>query len=900
MQEWVLARGITRQITAPYTSVQNGIVERTNRTLQDRMRSMMLAAKAAAEFWVLAFMAAIYQYNRTPSTAIGGALPESKWSGKMADLSMLRVWGCVAWVKIHPAQRDDGKHLSARAARGMFLGYSTEHKTWLVWTPGRTGKQFVHSRDVKFDENRNYWDIVLSRQRTEVFGPEESDEVDWHEVTGEDRTTVTVDMDLGSHAAPQPAPESGVTAPQTPAQLHDQGSVGALEVVDQQDAASVGAPSEMLDDLMYDLPLSDLLASPLRNQEPPMLLDLMRDTPEPDTSREQAPSPTPAAAFLPAEEATFAEDVPAPSISERQLRAEARHIMRFGQACHVQGANKIFGSALSSVASSEMRTSADGFELEPTFRHEARQRKDWGKWKEAENEQLKALEEMQTWKVIELPKGKSTIGCRWVYKLKLDEEGNASRYKARLVAQGFSQVPGRDYTDTYAPTARLDTVRLVLAICVQHDLIVHQMDVVVAYLQGHLKDEIYMRLPPEYAERAGAVGDNLVLKLQRPLYGLKQAGKVWNDKLHSILMARGFRRCVADRCLYIRHSKGGKPIIILVYVDDLLICSPTTEIMTSEKAYLSSQLDIVDGGPVRHFLGIKITRDKETGAIHLSQKAYIEATLSRFGLDRSTGSKTPLPLKIPPRSKPGEDDLENPLFDADRTKGYAQRVGCIKWIASTTRPDMIFPANLLGRFQSAPEEEHEELATQSLRHFRKTSDHELVFYPDRRQLPVLIGFCDADYAGDTDTRRSTTGFVYYVYGNPVTWSSRLQPTVALSTTEAEYMALCEGMREGLWLKTILEELGLWTKGQSIPLRTDNEGCRALALNPDDHRRTKHIDILYHAVQEAVEDGRLEVDRVNTAENPADVCTKPFTGVKLHDARLRLHVLPPNVEPPSEP
>ncbi|CAD7066170.1 unnamed protein product [Tilletia caries] len=184
MQDWVLEQGITRQITAPYTSVQNGIVERINRTLQDRMRSMMLSAKALAEFWVLAFMAAIYQYNRTPSTAIGGALPETKWLGKPADLSMLRVWGCVA------------------------------------------------------------------RQRTEVFGPEEPEEVDWHEVTGEDPKTVNVDTYLGSNAAPPPAHESGPVVHQPPTQQDDQVSVGAHGTVDLQDAVSVGAPSEALDDLI--------------------------------------------------------------------------------------------------------------------------------------------------------------------------------------------------------------------------------------------------------------------------------------------------------------------------------------------------------------------------------------------------------------------------------------------------------------------------------------------------------------------------------------------------------------------------------------------------------------------------------------------------------------------------
>ncbi|KAE8187238.1 hypothetical protein CF335_g7232 [Tilletia laevis] len=838
--------------------MQNGVVERTNRTLQDRMRTMLQGAKAPAFFWPLAIAAASYTLNRTPHKAIGYKMPEQKWTGKVADLSLLRVWGCVCWIKVH--RSDEGK-LRARGVRGMFTGYDQQHKAWLVWTPTNTNKQFHWSRDVVFDETRCFYDVLLSQQTAGAPGAHELTELDWSDVSGvspvDDAVYVTNELASSS---------------QQHGSAHIEDDVVQARAFPEVERDIDGASSVDLDSL---LSLSDVLASRLDMESPPLDPIFSAESPPPPPSDAAAP---PADIFLPVIDGpSFVEDAPAEAVNERQLRAERRHIMRFG----VSNAAQYF--ALSTVAYSistttELRTSLDGVLLEPANRKEALRRSDWGRWEEAEREQYDALMGMNAWEIVELPKGANIVGSRWVYKLKVDEHGNAARHKARLVAQGFTQRPGEDYTSTFAPVARLDAVRLCFAIAIHLGLIAHSMDVVTAYLNGTLHETIYMRQPPGF--HIGNAND--VCRLLVPLYGLKQAGHEWNLRLHEVLEQNGFRRCEAERCIYVRRGKGVEFAIILVYVDDLLIFTKTDFSMTAIKAFINKAFKCTDSGPVTHFLGMKIDHDPIKGKVVFSQAAYIDAMLERFGVTKIANAASPLPPLIPSRTP------KDTAAQVDRVRSYAQRTGSVKWIAHTVRPDVIFAAGCLGRFQSNPSEEHEALLQQTLRYIRRTKDWTLVYTRSSSSTNPLVGFCDSDYAGDVQTRRSTTGFVYYAFGNPITWTSRLQPTVALSTTEAEYMALCEGMREGLWLRSLYRELGLWHEGP-VPLYTDNDGCRSLAHNPDDHRRSKHIDTQYHRTRNAVDHGDLSVSRVDTSENPADVCTKVLPGTKMHDARVRLHL-----------
>ncbi|KAE8255524.1 hypothetical protein A4X13_0g3015 [Tilletia indica] len=860
VKQWTREQGIAWQYTTPYSSVQNGVAERMNRTVQDKARALMHGASASHQYWPSAMTTASYLVNLLPSKAIGNKVPMERWEGQKVDTSHLRVWGCVAWIKIHDQQRTEGK-LSARGLRGMFLGYAGDHKAWTILTPSHPTKKVHVSRDVRFDEGTRFVDTVLSEQnplKPAATSFEDMLELDW-----EEDNTVTIETEL-----PAPSKEaSGIDMTAVPVRS-DTGwkDVEAPRSSTPQPRAT--SPSLLDFDSVMNIEPYELLQTHI--EEETLNIPGMTTLPE-----IRLPDP-PAAAPAPS---TGSPRRMGP-LTEREMRAHKRHMVR--QGITFPGAQALHGFhalAVSSSTESQIRLSADGQELEPATFSEAKRRKDWDKWKHAMDEQMESLMGMGTWELMELPPNRKAIGSRWVYKLKLDEEGQAARWKARLVAQGFTQQPGVDYFETFAPVARFDSARIIFALAVHHGWVIHQLDVVTAYLNGDLDEEIYMRQPPGF-EQKDKDGKELVCRLRLPLYGLKQSGRQWNSKFHTKLLERGYVQCKSEPCLYVRRS-GGSFSIMLIYVDDVLVVAPTEKEVAVEKLWLKATFDVTDGGMLRHFLGVKII--SEHGRITLSQRAYTQAVLERFGLSHEKLASTPTDAKIPTRA------AEDYVPSKQSIRAFASMIGCLKWIAQTIRPDLAFTCSVLSRFQARPTAVHMEAAKRALRFLRKTANEDLVYERCSGRVPGLVGFADADFAGDSDTSRSTTGFVFYVHGNPVSWSSRLQTSVAMSTVEAEYIALAEGLREGLWIRNLLSELGFPAQ-VPFELHTDNEGTRTIAQNPEAHKRTKHIALRYHAIRERVQRGEISVVRVDTKDNPADVLTKHLAGPQLSDARIKLHVV----------
>ncbi|KAE8218105.1 hypothetical protein CF319_g7952 [Tilletia indica] len=855
---WARANGIEWQYTTPYTSIQNGIAERMNRTIQDKARAIMHASGVVSGMWPSAMHAASYIINHLPTKALGGKIPQERWEGKEVDISHFRVWGCVAWIKVHDQQRTNGK-LSDRGLRGMFIGYAEDRKAWMILTPSHPTKKIHYSRDVRFDEGTRFVDTVLSEKNPlmpSALSYEDMLEMEWNDKVAPDVAVIDTEIPQSRHDAQAP--------------IHDSlGSDTGWNEVDAPKASTPMTPptSPSLLDLGMLLSPREFLATPL----PDTSLRIPSTTP--------TPSPSPVPSLRPPDPPAVP---PAPHMGRnqregpmtaRELRAEKLHLARHGR----PRSPGFFALSVSLQESEDLRLSADGQELEPATYWEAKKRRDWDKWSKAMDEQMNALVGMHTWDLVELPAGRKAIGSRWVYKLKLNEDGMADRWKARLVAQGFTQVAGVDYFETFAPVARLDSLRVILALAAHFGWVIHQVDVVTAYLNGDLEEEVYIRQPPGY-EKKGP-NRNLVCRLRLPLYGLKQSGRQWNTKFHKQLIKRGYVQCKSEPCVYVRRI-GGSIRIALIYVDDVLIVAPTEAEVAVEKDWLKATFDVTDGGPLRHFLGLKITR--EGNKIIMSQRSYIKAVLERFNLSFEKPASTPTMDKAPQRAPV---DYE-PSRDAIRL--FAAMVGCLKWIAQTIRPDLMFACGVLSRFQARPMPEHMDAAKRTMRFLRKTADEDLVYQPGTDSIPRLAGFADADFAGDTETSRSTTGFVFYIHGNPISWASRLQVSVSMSTVEAEYIALAEGLREGLWLRNLLSELG-YPAQVPFELHTDNEGTRSIADNPEAHKRTKHIALHYHAVRERVNQGEIAVVRVNTDDNPADVSTKHLPGPKLREARLKLHV-----------
>lgn len=488
-------------------------------------------------------------------------------------------------------------------------------------------------------------------------------------------------------------------------------------------------------------------------------------------------------------------------------------------------------------------------------------RDDWDQWEVAVQEEMKSHEQNNTWTLCELPEGRKPITCKWVFKVKKGEDGAPDRYKARLVARGFTQRYGYDYAETYAPVARMDTVRAVLSVANQERLQVHQLDVKTAFLNGTIQEEIYM-VPPE-----GLVqGSKLVCRLNRALYGLKQASRAWNERFHQFVTRLGFKRSENDQCLYVRTTNGERLLLVL-YVDDILIAGRDMKAISVIKSCFKKEFAMSDLGEVSCFLGMRIERDIEARFLRISQKAYLESLLRRFGMEDCKPAVTPVECHL--KLKKGTE--------ADRTdKPYRELVGCLAYVAHTSRPDLCAAVNVFSQLQSCPTDEHWRYLKRILRYVKGTLDVGLEFQGGDSEAALVV-FSDADWGNDINDRRSMSGYILRVFGGTVAWLTRKQQTVALSSTEAEFVALCTATCEGIWMRRLLADLGVVIK-ESVVYYEDNQSCMRVAEEPRDSRRMKHVDIKFNFIRELVQRGDMVIKYIPSERQLADVMTKGLPAV----------------------
>ena len=488
-------------------------------------------------------------------------------------------------------------------------------------------------------------------------------------------------------------------------------------------------------------------------------------------------------------------------------------------------------------------------------------------WADAMKEEMNSLTENETFTLTPLPRGKQAVGGRWVYAVKESPDG-AETCKARYVAKGYSQVEGIDYKETFSPTANMTSVRALMQVAVQEDLTLHQMDVKTAYLHAPIDCEVYME-QPEGFEIKSKTGEHLVCKLNKSLYGLKQSGRNWNMLLHDHLTENGFVQNDADHCVYSRKSEKEK-VILLVWVDDLIIAASNNTLLSDVKEMLKSRFKMKDMGPLKHFLGIDFRQSE--GEIKMTQKRHVEKILAKFGMSECKPRSTPCEQKL-------NFDSEGEVIDST---GYREIVGSLIYIMTCTRPDLSWVVSKLSQYLAEPKQQHWATAKHILRYLKGTMDQELHYQKCEESLLQLEGYSDADWAADKDDRRSTSGYCFSLTENGpvISWKSRKQPTVALSTCEAEYMALAATTQESMYLVQLLK--GIDSSNQHIPVKIyeDNQGAIALSKNPVCRQRSKHIDIKYHFVRSAHAEGKISIEYCPTADMVADVLTKPVTKAKF--------------------
>ncbi|KZV25304.1 retrovirus-related Pol polyprotein from transposon TNT 1-94 [Dorcoceras hygrometricum] len=481
------------------------------------------------------------------------------------------------------------------------------------------------------------------------------------------------------------------------------------------------------------------------------------------------------------------------------------------------------------------------------------------------------IEKNKTWELVDRPKNRKIIGVKWVYRTKLNADGSINKYKARLVVKGYAQIFGVDYSDTFAPVARLDTIRLLLAVAAQKNWKGHQLDVKSAFLNGFLQEEIYVEQPEGYKKEEKKIKS---IFLKKALYGLKQAPRAWYNRIDDHLHNLGFAKSLSESTLYVKHT-GTDILIISLYVDDLLVTGNNTNIVEKFKQEMMEIFEMTNLGLMTFFLGMEIKQSEFE--VFICQKKYAKEILKKFKLEECKQMGTPMNSKERLCKEDGTEKTDLAYFRS--------LIGCLMYLTAT-RPDILNSVSILSRFMHCAIEEHLKAAKRVLRYVKGTCDFGIKY--TRSKEFKLVGFSDSDWGGSIDDMKSTSGYCFTLGSGVFSWSSKKQEIVAQSTAEAEFIAATAAVNQSLWLRKILFDLSL-EQTQSTEIHVDNQAAIAISKNPVFHGKTKHFNIKLFFLREVQKNGAVTLVYCRTEDQAADVFTKPLPISKFEFLRTKLGV-----------
>ncbi|KAJ9542648.1 hypothetical protein OSB04_029154 [Centaurea solstitialis] len=492
-------------------------------------------------------------------------------------------------------------------------------------------------------------------------------------------------------------------------------------------------------------------------------------------------------------------------------------------------------------------------------------------WKEAMNEEILVIRKNNTWELVDLPEGKNVTKLKWVYHTKYRADGTIQKHKARLVAKGYAQEEGVDFGETFSPVARFETVRTFLALAAQLQWPVYQLDVKSAFLNGELEEEVYVAQPEGYAVNGC---EDKVYKLKKALYGLKQAPRAWYSKIDSYFLENGFERSKNEPTLYVK-KRGTDFLVLCLYVDDMIYMGSCESIVAEFKSSVMEKFEISDLGLLHYFLGLKVNQCVD--GIFISQHKYAVDLLKRFNMLDCNPTSTPMNVNESLRANDGTD-LASARF-------FRRIVGGLNYL-SHTRPDIAFSVSAISRFMHNPTVHHLGAAKRIICYVMGTIDHGIWY--SKVSNPRLVGYTDSDWAGSLDDRKSTSGHVFSLGSGAISWSSKKQGIVALSSSEAEYVAATASACQAVWLRRLLADFGQVQEG-ATQIYCDNKVMIAMSKNPTFHSRTKHIDIRYHFLRDLIAKGIIELKHCGTRQQVADVLTKSLPNVKHDSFKVKMGV-----------
>jgi len=497
-------------------------------------------------------------------------------------------------------------------------------------------------------------------------------------------------------------------------------------------------------------------------------------------------------------------------------------------------------------------------------------------WKAAMKAEIEGCEKQQTWELVrrsDLPRSTNVIPCKWVYKIKTDETGAVAKYKARITPKGFKQKHGVDYFEVFANTGKYKTLRVVLGLAASRDMELRQLDVPQAFTQAELEEEVYMEMPQGFGV------DGMVCRLLKSLYGLKQSPRNWYILISTFLVEQlGYRATVSDPCLFVKESRSGDVILLFLFVDDMQVAVDQADLdeWSEDHAKLRERFNITDLGESKFMLGMRIKRDRAARTITLDQELYVTKALEKFGLAQCAQTRTP--------GASSHDDLETTKEMEQLTdlKSYQEKVGTLLYAAISTRPDIAYAVNRLTQRMSGPRVCDARACDRVFRYLAGTRTLGLLYGRQREETKknetrsvAVDAYADSDWASDKFDRKSVTGWIARLNGDPVSWASKKQSVVSQSTCEAELYAEAAAINETKWLTGLLTEIGMISAKNVKPptIYGDNQSAQALSKNGIKSERTKHIAIKYAFIHDEVERGRVQLQWIPTTEQLADVLTK---------------------------
>ncbi|KAJ9551856.1 hypothetical protein OSB04_015901 [Centaurea solstitialis] len=861
--------GISHTFSAARTPQQNGVVERKNCTLVEATRTMLAFSKLPAVAFACftqnrslitkRFMKTLYElvYNRPPS------------------IKFFIVFGCECYVK---NDKDNLDKFSPKGDEGVFIGYAKDSPSYRVYN--KRTRCVVESTNVDFEEGieEDPTPAPVTPGISDLPTPANiaipipvaiqaappvvvsTTDISSSIFQGTPSSSASTSQSLQSGASssmPSSRQHQGIPTP-APAEgepshaLQQKGSV--MTASSLQSGASSIMPTTCSQQGIH----APLIAGPRTSTAQPAPQDVGPSHVSSDTPT--APGPIVVQSHVPPPSSTLTttrrepefyidlriEPLPPPTLphTTKWTRAHPLH--------------QVIGSKSASVKTrsttqNECLFAAFLSNHEPSHVTEAL---DISDWVTAMQEELNQFERLGIWRLVQRPKNKTIIDLKWLFKNKKDADGIVTRNKARLVAKGYKQQAGIDYDETFAPVARLEAIRIFLAFAAHKNFIVYQMDVKTAFLNGELKEEVYVSQPEGFVD---CTKPNHVYTLDKALYGLKQAPRAWYDHLSNVLLENGFCKGEIDSTLFIK-SEGNDILLVQIYVDDIIFGSTNSDMCSWFSDLMNTRFEMNMLLELSFFLGLQVLQKPE--GILINHSKYIGDLLKRFHMDKSSVAKTPMAsgtlIGADPKGKPVDQ------------KTYRAIIGSLLYLTAS-RPDIMFATCFCARFQANPKESHM-LATKRILRYLKGTPNRGLWYPKESGFE-LVAFSDADHGGCQLDRKSTSGHVQFLGDKLVSWGSKKQHCVSTSTTEAEYVAAASCCSQVLWMRTQLRDYDYHFN--HIPIYCDSKSAIAITCNPVQHTRTKHIDIRYHFIKDHVEKGTIEIYFVNTEYQLADLFTKPL-------------------------